>query len=209
MIKRLSSALLFLYFISVMAGCGSLLPSARQTVKSPWKTFDEAKTTYDKVVLNETTTDDLRKLGFDPFLTPNIKILTYLDIIQRFMFNPSIEKEDLDEGLQVCIGARSGCHAYEVQPRIISSQRLGNVWLDLFNFKRNVQQTGWRFDALVVIVNDVVVYKLWGGDPIVHQNRRTKNPLGPLQTSEGLLIDITKQSSDFQEVSQIPQDISI
>jgi hypothetical protein len=42
------------------------------------------------------------------------------------------------------------------------------------------------------MVNDVVVYKLWGGNPLVDENRETKNPLGPLQSPEGVLIEIVK-----------------
>ncbi|MEW6571825.1 MAG: hypothetical protein AB1390_11775 [Nitrospirota bacterium] len=180
--------------IVLLAGCRSLLPSARQTVKSPWKTFDESRAAYDRIVINSTTADELKGLGFDPYFTPNIRILTYQDVIQRFMFNPTIEKEDLDEGVQRCIDAKTHCYAYEVRPGVITSKRLGNLWLDLLNFKRNTKESGWRFEALIVLVNDVVVYKLSGGNPVIDELRETKNPLGPLQSSEDLLIDITRTS---------------
>ena len=97
------------------------------------------------------------------------------------MFNPSIKVEDLDPGLQKCIKAKAGCNAYSMQPKVLYSKRHGNVILDLFNFKRNTRETGWRFEALAVMVGGVVVYKQWGGNPSIDATTISKNPLGPLQ----------------------------
>ena len=166
----------------MVSGCGGLLPSTRQTVRSPWKSFGQAKKDYDKIIVGKTTASGLRKLGFDPFTNPNITILTYVDIIQKFMFNPSIKVKDLDPGLQKCIKARSGCDAYAIGPKMLFSKRHGDVILDLLNFKRNTRQWGWRFDALAVMVNGVVVYKQWGGNPDIDSTTITINPLGPLQS---------------------------
>jgi hypothetical protein len=195
---RMSARVLNMLFICACAafiiGCAPLLPSGRETVRSPWKTFDDAKEAYESIELGMTTKDDLQCMGFDPFLTPNIKILNYSDIVSQFMLNPSIKMEDLDEGLQSCIKARAACQAYQVKPGIVNRKRLGNVWLDLFDFKRKVHSTGWRFEALVVMVNDIVVYKQWGGEPLVDEDTVSKKPLGPLQSSGsgGLLLDVVK-----------------
>ncbi len=184
-------AIFALVFITV--GCGSLLPSVKETTKTHWGTFDEAKSAFEKIVPYKTTTEELKKLGFDPFSTPNVKILTYLDIIQRFMINPSIKKEDLDEGIQACIHAKAHCSAYETQLKSISKKRYGNVLLDLFNFKRKTKESGWEFEALIIIVNDSVVYKLWGGKPIIDEGKEIKNPLGPLQDPSDLLTGTTRR----------------
>ena len=169
------------------SGCGSLLPSAKQTTTSPWNSFDEAKSAFDKITPYTTRADEMRSLGFDPFTTPNIKILTYVDIMNRFLPNPSIKKEDLDEGLQSCINAKATCKAYEFFPQRIRSKRYGNVLLDLFNFRRKTKESGWKFQALIVLTDSTVVYKLWGGEPIIDQHRDTKNPLGPLQNAADIL----------------------
>lgn len=165
----------------LVAGCGSLLPSTRQTVKSPWNNFEEAKAAYDRIIVGKCTANDLRRLGFDPFMNPNVTILTYVDIIQKFMFNPSIKIEDLDPGLQKCIKAKAGCNAYSIDPKVLLAKRHGNVLMDLFDFRRNTRETGWRFNALAVMLNGVVVYKQWGGNPSIDSTTITKNPLGPLQ----------------------------
>ncbi len=177
-----------LMIIAVLfAGCSALLPSSKQITKSPWGSFDEAREAFDRIVVGKTTFDDLRNFGFDPFSTPNVKILTYLDIIQRFMSNPSVRIEHLDEGLKACIDAKDKCRAYELEPKITSSKRYGSFWLDFFSFKRSVKETGWSFKALIVTVNDVVVYKLWGGNPMIDEDKVTKKPLGPLQNSDNLI----------------------
>jgi hypothetical protein len=174
--------------------CGSLLPSVKQTTKTyQWETFDEAKFAFEKIIPEETTIEELRELGFDPFSTPNLKILTYLDIIQLFMFNPSIKKEDLDEGILSCIHARKNCNAYKIYLKKTTTKRYGNVLLDLFNFKRKIKESGWEFEALIVMVNNTVVYKLWGGKPIIDQDKEIKNPLGPLQDPSDLFIDTTRR----------------
>jgi len=189
--KLSGKILLFLstsFIAFIMVGCGTLLPSVKEITKTyKWETFDEAKTAFEKIVPYETTSDDLQKIGFDPSSTPNLVILSHLNIIQRFMFNPSIKKEDLDAGIQSCIDAKTNCRAYEIKLKNITSRRYGSVLLDLFNFKRRTNETGWQFEALIVMVNGTVVHKIWGGKPIIDEYREVKNPLGPLQDPSGLV----------------------
>lgn len=192
-VRKKTMKFLAIFIILIMFGCSSLLPSAKQITRSQWETFDDAKMAFDKIIPYKTTAEELGRLGFDPFSTPNVRILTYLDIIQRFMFNPSIKKEELDEGIQACIDAKNNCRAYEIELRNIANKRYGNFWLDFFNFRRKIKESGWQFNALVVIVNDMVVYKLWGGKPIVDEGKETKNPLGPLQNSGDLIRDLIKE----------------
>jgi hypothetical protein len=41
--------------------------------------------------------------------------------------------------------------------------------------------TGWNFNALVIFVNDLAVYAVYGGQPVIHELEVERNPLGPLQ----------------------------
>lgn len=171
----------------ITSGCGSMLPSVKETTRTQsWGTFDEAKGAFEQIIPYKTSGDDLKKLGFDPASTSNLKILTYLDITQRFMFNPSIKKEDLDKGIQECIAAKTDCSAYEIRLKNISRRRYGNVLLDLLNFKRRTKASGWEFEAFIVMVNGTVVHKFWGGTPGIDEDREVKNPLGPLQDPSDL-----------------------
>jgi len=176
-----------LFVISMIAvlnsGCSGkgLLPSVKTTTESPWQTFEEAKSAFDKIVPMESTTEDLKNLGFDPYETPNVNLITYLDILQKFMPNESIKLTDLDEGVQACLRARASCTGYEVSPSKMTKKRYGSVMLDLFNFRKKTLHTGWHFKALIVLNDDLVVYKLSGGEPNIIEFEHKKNPLGPLQ----------------------------
>ncbi len=175
------SAIPVLLLTAMLGACGNVLPHTEDTARTRWDYFDDALNDYNKIVPYETSVDQLKKLGYDPFSQPNIKVLSYLDIIARFMPKQSITLEDLDPGLSNCIRAQNKCLGYEAHPRRIKSKRVGNVFMDLFTFKRKTIKTGWTFDALIVIKNDTVVYKIWSGEPNVSGEKIRKNPLGPLQ----------------------------
>jgi hypothetical protein len=170
-------------------GCSNLLPSSKISIESPWQTFDGAKITYEKIVPGTTNVDDLKRFGFDPLLVPNIRIMTATEVINTFMPNPTIRKEDLDPGIQKCIEAKDRCVAYQVLPSILNVNRIGNFWADLFTFKRHTVNTGWEFRGLVTIVDNVVTYRdPAGGRPRIHTEQVDIKPLGPLQEAGGVII---------------------
>ncbi len=174
--------IIFIVLVSIgFSACSGLLPTLDKKTQSPWGSFEAAKTSFDKIIPQETTNEELKALGFDPFETPNTKLITYLDIIQKFIPNESIGFGDLDPGIQACLKAKADCHGYEITPQEIRNKRYGNAFLDLFNFRRKTRISGWRFSALIVLKNGLVVYKLWGGQPNVLEYEDKKNPLGPLQ----------------------------
>jgi len=190
--KKLFIMLSFMVFIA--CGCSSLLPSTKTDTGSRWESFDEAKKTFDKIVPYKTTAGDLNAMGLDPLKTPNMEVLTYLDIIQRFMPHPSITADYLDKGLQDCISAKDCCRAREFTLREIKKERRGNVFLDFFKFKRKTSTSGWEFQPLIVMKDDLVVYKMWSGKPNINETVEENNPLGPLQNSGELL---SKLASDM------------
>jgi len=171
----------------LLSACGSPLPRTENITKSPWNSFQEVMVAYNKVKLNETTIKELRQLGFDPYSTPNVKILSYLDIIQKFMPTNSVKLEHLPLSVRNCLAKQEACKAYEAHPGIIKRKRVGSVFKDLLGFKRTTIESGWRFDALIVLDNGVAVYKVWSGVPIIDSEKSRKNPLGPLQGSGGSL----------------------
>lgn len=173
----------------LLAGCSSLLPSAKQITKSPWSSFNEVKIVYDRVIPETTTTRELRALGFDIYSSPNVKIQNYVEIAVSTL---ALKGSALDVGLQKCIDAKIGCQGYEFQPRFLASNRYGNFWMDLFKFKRKTREKGWAFRALFLIENDTVIYKLWSGSPIINEEKETRNPLGPLQEAGDMLIQVVR-----------------
>jgi hypothetical protein len=118
-------------------------------------------------VPHKTTVADLKGLGFDPVATPNVKILTYLDLINRFIPNNSIRMQDLQPDVRSCIESKDCCHAYELTLDVSNSKRYGNVCLDVFGFTKNTHITGWSFKALIIVKDDVVAYKIRSAEPNV------------------------------------------
>lgn len=190
--------LICVYFLLIgclfFEGCSFLLPTSSQIVLSPWETFDDAKNSFDKIVPFQTTEQDLKGLGFDPFVSSNVEVLTYLDIIQRFSMNQTFKKEDLDKELVDCLAVKSDCEAYEISLSRIKNEREGNFLLDLLRFRRLTHTTGWKFKAFIVLQNDLVVYKLWSGKPQVNEEEKRINPLGILQDPAGIVSGATSKA---------------
>ena len=166
-------------------GCASLLPTAKDTTKFPWNSFEEARTAYNKVVPNTTTVKQLRDLGFNIYSSPNLKVLNYVDIA---VATQSIKSQDFDGGIERCLRARNNCRGYQFEPSFLKDERYGNFWLDLFNFKRKNRQTGWRFIAVFFVIDDLVIEKVWSGSPSILIEKEGKNPLGPFQEGAGFML---------------------
>ena len=189
---RFFRIVLLFSFAAMFYSCSTtvLLPRQQKVVVTPWNSFEEAKSAFDQVTPYQTKKDELEKLGFAPQGTPNIRILNYLDIMERFMPNQSITTEDLAPPLQECLADEEHCMAYEIIIRKFDSQRFGNVFLDLFNFRRKTAISGWEFKALIVLEDSLVVYKLSSGTPHTDELDDAKNPLGPLQSPDRLIWTI-------------------
>ncbi|HKI71704.1 MAG TPA: hypothetical protein VKA81_04950, partial [Verrucomicrobiae bacterium] len=84
-----------------------------------------------------------------------------------------------------CLEAKDNCQAYEVDLTVTQSKRYGNLFLDMLAFNRKTRETGWNFNALIVLNHDKVVYKLWSGEPNLERFETKKKPLGPLQELDG------------------------
>ena len=186
----LSIALMFICILGTGCSSSSMLPVVEGRIESPWDSFTQAKEAFDKIAPYQTRTENLQSLNFAPFQNPNVEIVTYLALINRFMPSTSFRKEDLPEGIQDCIEHDNLCYGYELNISQVQSKRYGNVFLDLFKFKRKTHKTGWEFSALIVIKDDLVVYKLWSGKPQIDELTSNKNPLGPLQESETVITTI-------------------
>ncbi len=180
--------------ISLLAGvaaaltaCGTVqvLPSNKEITESPFQDYKSAEDAYAKIVPFQTTTDELKAKGLDPYATPNIRVLNYLDLVPRFLPQQSVKKEDLDPAVQACLSARERCQGWLAEPSRISRDRTGDVGLDVLGFQRETTSTGWKAQMLVLIQDDVVVYKLWSGTPNINEVKRDTKPLGPLQDLSG------------------------
>jgi hypothetical protein len=174
----------------MVTGCKALFPSEEAHTKTKWVSFEEAQAAFDQIRINETRHDELKDLGFDPAYTPNVKILTYLDLVAKFMPNNSITLQDVPEPVRQCIVERDGCRAYELTVDNLDRKRYGNLLLDVFGFKKKTAITGWNYSALIITRNEVVVYKLRSGEPNVNKSEKKVKPLGPFQDLEGMVTKL-------------------
>lgn len=173
--------LVLLSIVCLLPGCASLLPKSQDKPVQPWKSFDEAKASYDRVEPFATDLDTLHKLGFDPFNTPNIRILNQAQVVEIVLPTPILDDAAVPPGIRQCMKAQDGCQGYFTEGGHLKRDRVGNFLLDLLNFRRQTITTGWKFSALIVIIGNKVVYKQWSGSPNIKDDTVNTNPLGPLQ----------------------------
>jgi hypothetical protein len=179
---RLPGALTLCMVLCLATGCSGLLPKSREVTSSPWQTYREAQQTFDRIVPGKTTAAELKALDLDPDTMPNLAILNYSDVMRRFMANQSVTMADLDAGVQQCVAAKTECRGLEIHQKMVKRHRNGSFWLDFLGFKRETHTEGFRFNALVLLKDDVVIYKLTGGQPVIREQEHQQNPLGPVQT---------------------------
>lgn len=180
MSSRVLKCFVLAFVATTVAGCSSLLPKAEAETETPWKTFDDAKRTYDGIEPGRTTLEELKQLGFDPYRNRNVTVLHSSDVVGKFAPN-AVRDEYLEPGILECLRAQTQCSGYAIEHRQIHRNRVGNFFLDILNFRRRTEITGWRFAAIIVLVGDRVVYKAWSGAPAISESEQATNPLGPLQ----------------------------
>ena len=167
---------------ALVCGCQGLLPKADVRTSVDWKSFEDARDTIESFVPYTTRKEEIAAKGIDPYVNPAVSLLSYSDILQRFASSSAVRREDFDPGIRDCLSAGKRCIGYSIVAKRIHKDRVGNFWLDSLNFHREIDITGWSFNGLVILVDDVVVYTLYSGQPRLKDHEDTRNPLGPLQT---------------------------
>ena len=163
-----------------LSACSSFLPKSRTDTTS-FENFDDARVAVETLVPMTSDRVTFEKNGLSVMKQPNSTLLTHAEIMRRFLPTAVLKRDDLDPGILACLEARDTCTGVEVIGAKIARERTGNFFADFFNFQRHTQTTGWRFNAVVLFVNDVVVYRAWSGQPAIKEIEETRNPLGPFQ----------------------------
>tara|TARA_Y100000287_G_C14213993_1_gene352489 strand:- start:40 stop:618 length:579 start_codon:yes stop_codon:yes gene_type:complete len=184
-------------------GCAtqSLLPTQGVYTESSFETYTQVEGVVENIMIGKTKYSDLVKMGLDLENIPNVKRLTYLDVMSKFKLDsPSrytlFNKIELPAGVLKMLAAREDGLAYEINLERIKNQREGSVILDILNFRKNVHTTGWKISVLILIVDDTVEYVLYSGEKNIDTLKRERNPLGPFQGFDG--GDIIGAASDLK-----------
>lgn len=165
-----------------LAGCTTLLPTAKTEVVSAWQSYDDAVRSLATITPYVATRGDVHAQGLDPHQAKAVTVLHFADVLQRFAAAALIKPEDVDRGIRDCLHAGKQCTGYAISAKRLQRERVGNFWLDSLSFRRETVTTGWSVEVLLVFVDDLLVYELIGGQPTIREYSVERKPLGPLQS---------------------------
>lgn len=97
------------------------------------------------------------------------------------LVHPGVPAERTDAGIRDCIAAAQDCRAYAFRFADIQQERRGAFVPDFLNFRRVTHTAGWRFEGMVLVRGNLVLFRNHGGQPRVELVEERRNPLGPLQ----------------------------
>ena len=182
----------------VTIGCSSMLPRKTIVTHNQWTQYSQVRVIGDHIHAGQTL-DDLRLLGVNVNSTSNIQHLTHLDVAKRFGLIGGQKDRSLKtpEGVQRMLDAAERGRGYELTVENTEHIRTGSFWKDFLNFKRTTRETGWKYNILIIAVDDKVQYVLHKGNPNINRVTTEKNPLGPFQKLNGyVLVDLLENTLD-------------
>lgn len=174
----------------VLVGCGGLglLPYQSDVQNTNFENYAAVQAAYRTISPGATLASDLSHLGFDAARAPNVEMLSYLGVIERFMPRDSISFDHLAPAVQACIDARDRCSAYVFRPARLHQERRGNVLLDMLGFQRVTVNSGWSCEVILLVQDGRVAYKVMSGRPNIEDFHDAVQPLGPLQDIGGTMM---------------------
>jgi len=96
-------------------GILNLLPHSPDSANLGIRSLKELAVAYERVKPGLTRASQLARIGFDTS-TPNVQVLSYLGVMERFMARDSVAFDRLDNAVQDCIEARDRCTALVFKP---------------------------------------------------------------------------------------------
>jgi len=148
---------------------------------SKFASYAEAGATLEALTPEISRRASAHALGFNPTRDAGVTILTYADVLQRFPVAAIQTSTDVT-GIKRCVEAGTRRTGYLIDQSFTRRDRVGNFWADSFRFKQVTEITGWHLHAILLFVEDVLVFRQVGGRPRISQVEINRNPLGPLQS---------------------------
>jgi hypothetical protein len=181
--RRYARVIVSLLITLALVGCGGLglLPYRSDIQTSGFKDYAAVQAAYRSIKPGMTRASDLGGLGFDATRSPNVEVLSYLGVIERFMPDDSIHFDNLAPAVQACIAARDRCTAYVFKPARLRGARRGSIVFDLMGFQRAAASTGWSAEVILLVQDGRVAYKTMSGRPSIRDSHDRVHPLGSLQ----------------------------
>ncbi|HEX4365947.1 MAG TPA: hypothetical protein VH023_03910 [Rhodopila sp.] len=140
-------------------GILSLLPHQPDTAGLGIRSLKELAAAYDRVKPGATRASALARLGFDTS-TPNVEVLSYLGVMERFMARDTVAFDKLDVAIQDCIEARDRCTALVFTPSETKVQAAG--MLSVFGIDSAKAASG-PAEVTLLVQDGRVAYKMIRG----------------------------------------------
>lgn len=166
---------------AALSACTSLLPKSSTMTSPRFTSFEEARSAAEQIRPLTTPIQELESLGFDILAGQNVTLVPYPEIIVRLTPHPAVPINLLDPGTRRCIDIQMACRGYVFRFEREDRKREGSFFLDFFNVRRTTHLTGWRFEALIVVSDDTVLFRSYSGQARIERVDRQTNPLGPFQ----------------------------
>jgi hypothetical protein len=165
----------------LLSACAALLPRGSSDTTTDFLDFAQARAALERIVALQTSTSELKVLGFDIQSGANVTLISYPEIIARLTPNPSVPLDKLDPGIRQCIEVQTRCRGHLFHFERQERKREGGFWLDFFNIQRTTNTKGWWFEALIVVSDDKVLFRNYAGQAHADRVDKQTNPLGPFQ----------------------------
>jgi len=159
-----------------LLGCGALtlLPQHSETV-AQFKSSRDLAFAYARVQPGMTRASQLAALGFDTTM-PNVQVLSYLGLTERYMTGDSSKFDRLDAALQNCIEARDRCTGFVFRPGDAKSGHSGV--LETLGLG-SANAAGRDAEVTLIVQDGRVAYKAISGMPQEPAPRRVASPQPP------------------------------
>ena len=181
----------------ILTGCQGMLPKKYTVTHPQWTNYEQVLSIGTNIRAGQTL-EELKTIGVDVRNTDNVEHLTHLDVAKKFgLLGFKDEALKTPPGVQRMLDAAERGRGYELIVEHTTQAREGSFWRDFLNFKRITRQTGWKFNVLIITVDNKVEYVLHKGNPNINTVTVEKNPLGPFQKLNGyVLVDLAENVID-------------
>ncbi len=171
----------------VAGGCAFLNPT-EDSLETRFKSFEAAQTAFEAIEHGKTGTDELVELGIDPG-NLGTQILPYTGIVGYFLVHQGVRADLMDPAVVECFRVRQECQIWYVNASRDKGRRTTAWLLDTLRFHRRKVRSGYWFEGIVFVQNDVATYSLYRGRPNYRAVEELIRPLGPLQSGPHVEVD--------------------
>lgn len=157
-----------------LVGCGGLglLPYRSDSGSNGFASLTALKSAYRAVKPGTTLASDLSGLGFDATRAPNVQVLSYLGVIERFMPRDTLHFDKLAPAVQACIDARDRCTAYVFRSAGPAGQGGRGLLAGLLG-SGEAAAASWSGEVVLLVQDGRVAYKAISGAGAPTEHRGT------------------------------------